>query len=108
MKTHVQPYQAVEEHLRNVYPLQPTHAQIVSALKQEPKWVSNAVAKLKKLGLAHVDGRAQRARWRLSSMTYENASSANLFEPDPNAPSYAVLAAMQQIARQRQMKGMHP
>lgn len=104
----IKPYLEVEQYLRSVYPAQPTHAQIVFALKQTPKWVSNQVAILKKLGLAHVDGRAQRAKWRLSAMSYENSSSANLFEPDPNAPSYLILAAMQQVARQRMMKGMHP
>lgn len=107
MTINLKPYQVVESYLRSVHPAQPTHPQMVVALKQSPKWVSNAAAKLKNMGLAQVEGRVKLAKWRLTSMQYENTSSNDVFDLDPNARSYVTLAAMQAVARERLTKGLH-
>lgn len=101
------PYQEIEALLKELHPAMPTHAEICEKLKREKKWVSNNLAALKKLGLAEVHGRAQWARWRLTSMQYEGAktNAADIFKLDPNAAAYGILAAMQQVARNRLMTG---
>lgn len=102
----IRPYEVVEQYLTKVFPKQPSCSEIANALEREIKWVSMQLFVLKKTGVAQVKGRAQWAKWRLTGRNYEDKKTVK-HNHDGSLSSYAILSAMQTVARDRLLNGTY-
>jgi len=103
----IRPYEVVEQYLTKVFPNQPSCSEIASSLGRETKWVSMQLFVLKKTGVARVKGRAQWAKWRLTGRNYEDKDAFNKSNCDDPSGPYAILSAMQTVARDRLLNGTY-